>query len=168
MTRGAGDVMVRMGEMATTAGGEADLVSIGLGSCIGLALLDRGKHVAGLAHVMLPETPADGTRGQDGKFADRAVPALLAAVTRAGARRHRLEAVLVGGARMFAVGSSLDVGARNDDAVRAALKAERIAVAAAATRGATGRTIRVDVGDGVVLVREAGGRDAQLFPERTS
>jgi chemotaxis protein CheD len=168
MSAVAGDVMVRMGELATTAADGADLVTIGLGSCIGLALLDPGRGVAGLAHVMLPETPPGGAGGQDAKFADRAVPALLAAVTRAGARRHRLQAVLVGGARMFALGATMDVGARNDDAVRAALRAARLPVAAAATRGTTGRTVRVHAAEGIVLVREAGRRDTRLFPEDPS
>jgi chemotaxis protein CheD len=162
-----GDVMVRMGEMATTDDGTA-LVSIGLGSCIGLALLDRAKGVAGLAHVMLPATPPEGTRGADGRFADRAVPALVDAVLALGARRARLEAILVGGARMFALGSSLDIGARNESAVREALAAARLPVRAAVTRGSTGRTIRVHTDTGVVTVREAGGRDVQIFPEARS
>ncbi len=161
--RGA-EVMVRMGEMASTRDASVSLVSLGLGSCIGLALLDRDRRVAGLAHVMLPAAPAAGDGGEAGKFADRAVPALLDAVVRLGARRARLGAVLVGGAKMFALGANLDVGARNDEAVRAALAAARVPVLAEATRGSTGRTIRVHTGDGAVLVREAGGRDRRLFP----
>ncbi len=156
--------MVRMGEMASADDG-TPLVSIGLGSCIGVAVLDRGKGVAGLAHVMLPTTPPEGTGGADGKFADRAVPALLASVTALGARRARLEAVLVGGAKMFSLGSSLDIGARNEAAVREALTAARVPIRAAATSGSTGRTVRVRTTEGTVTVREAGGKDVQLFPE---
>ena len=159
------EVMVRMGEMATTRDASVSLVSLGLGSCIGLALLDRDRHVAGLAHVMLPAVPPAGAKGESGKFADAAVPALLAAVLRLGARRTNLEAVLVGGAKMFALGGNLDVGARNDEAVRAALQAARVPVRADATRGTTGRTIRVHTGEGTVVVREAGGRDQQLYPK---
>jgi len=156
--------MVRMGELATAAKGGAVLVSIGLGSCIGLALLDRAGGVAGLAHVMLPATPSDGDGGTPGKFGDTAVPALLAALVRQGARPSRLEAVLVGGARMFSIGSSMDIGARNDEAARAALAAHRIPVRAADTRGSTGRTIRVDPSSGTVTVKAAGGKAARLYP----
>ena len=159
------EVMVRMGEMATTRDASVDLVSLGLGSCIGLALLDRGRHVAGLAHVMLPAAPSAGSGGECGKFADCAVPALLMQVMRAGGRKGRIEAVLVGGAKMFALGGNLDVGARNGEAVRAGLKSARIPVLADATGGSTGRTIRVQTGQSIVLVREAGGRDRQLFPK---
>jgi chemotaxis protein CheD len=158
------EVMVRMGELATAAKGGAVLVSIGLGSCIGLALIDRARGIAGLAHVMLPAAPAEGVGGTPGKFADHAVPALLTELTRHGSRPSRLEAVLVGGARMFAIGSSMDIGARNDDAARAALAAARIPVRAADTRGSTGRTIRVDPATGIVTVKAAGGKPSQLYP----
>ena len=56
------------------------------------------------------------------KFADHAVPELVKRVSALGARRPMLEAVLVGGASMFAgTGSSLEVGSRNEAAVRAEL-----------------------------------------------
>ena len=100
------------------------------------------------------------------KFADLAVPQLVAELTELGARRIRLEAVLVGGASMFPVSSaSLEVGQRNEAAVRELLAARRISVVAAATGGRRGRTIRVDVASGAVTVREAGGRDAELYAE---
>ena len=46
--------MIRMGELATSTDRGAVLAAIGLGSCVGLALIDRGAGVAGLAHIMLP------------------------------------------------------------------------------------------------------------------
>lgn len=156
--------MVRMGELATSRKDGKKLVSIGLGSCIGLALIDRTRSVAALAHVMLPETPADGDGGMPGKFGNTAVPALLKALAPMGARPPRLEAVLVGGAKMFSIGSSMDIGARNDEAARAALKAARIPIVAADTRGSTGRTIRVDPATGIVTVKAAGGKPTQLHP----
>jgi chemotaxis protein CheD len=137
------ETMVRMGELAITADPAEVLVSIGLGSCIGLALLDAHSRVAGLAHIMLPAATAGA--GATAKFADTAVPLLVERLERAGALRSRLEAVLVGGAQMFAGGggTTLDVGARNEEATRAALAACRVPVRAEATGGSTGRTIRV-------------------------
>ena len=73
-----------------------------------------------------------------------------------------MEAVLVGGARMFAVGE-LDIGARNEAAVRAQLQATRVAVRATATGGNRGRTIRVAAGTCAVTVKEAGGETSTLF-----
>jgi chemotaxis protein CheD len=66
---------------------------------------------------------------------------------------------------MFAVSAaSLEVGARNEAAVREQLRALRIPVVAAATGGTRGRTIRVDVASAVVTVREAGGIAEELLP----
>ena len=160
------ETVVRMGEQSVSAAAEDVLVTIGLGSCIGLALLDVNRGVAGLAHVMLPESPQAGTT-QSGKFADTAVPEVVARLIELGARRVRLEAVLVGGAQMFSFGGgALDVGARNEAAVRAALKLERIPVRAAATGGNKGRTVRVHVGTGAVSSKESGGSELALSGPR--
>jgi chemotaxis protein CheD len=157
------ETVVRMGERAVSASAGDVLVSIGLGSCIGLALIDRARGIAGLAHVMLPAAPADGHE-KLGKFADTAVPALVGELVELGARRIRLEAALVGGAQMFSFeGGAMDIGARNDAATRAALAAVRVPLAAAATGGAKGRTVRLHVGTGAVTVKEAGGVEVELL-----
>ena len=54
------EIAVRMGELAVSSAPGEVLLSIGLGSCIGLALVDQRRGIAGLAHVMLPE--AGGVR----------------------------------------------------------------------------------------------------------
>ncbi len=151
---------VRMGEIAVSATEGDELIALGLGSCIGLALIDRKSGVAGLAHVVLPES-RDGA-SEPGKFADLAVPELISRMRRAGAG-ERMEAVLTGGARMFELGSELDIGARNEAAVREALAHAHINVAAAATGGNRGRTVKVLAGQGTVSVREAGGETVTLF-----
>jgi chemotaxis protein CheD len=158
------DTMVRMGELAASATVGHKLVTLGLGSCIGLVLLDRRMGVAGLAHIVLPDSGGH-TEVNRFKFADHAVPELIDRVVALGARRQMVEAVLVGGASMFAaIGGSMEVGARNEAAVKSALAGARIRVHASATGGSRGRTVRVDPKTGIVLVREAGGKDAQLYP----
>jgi chemotaxis protein CheD len=155
-----------MGEWVVGTHAGTVLSCIGLGSCIGLALIDRRGKVAGLAHVMLPEAPVAAVPpAHPGKFADLAVPGLVAALQQEGAMRHRLEAVLVGGAQMFALGrgSGQDIGARNEAAVRAQLDALRIPVRAAATGGGKGRSMRVSVPAGEVVFREAAGRPITLL-----
>jgi chemotaxis protein CheD len=156
------EIAVRMGEIAVSKSPGELLVSLGLGSCIGLALVDQRRGVAGLAHIMLPEAIAGG--GPAGKFADLAVPELLARTVALGTARTSLKAVLVGGAQMFALGggNSLDIGVRNEAAVREILAAERIPVIAAATRGSKGRTIKVWPG-GAIVAKEAGGVEVELL-----
>jgi chemotaxis protein CheD len=158
------ETMVRMGELAASAGAADVLVSLGLGSCIGLALVDRRTGVAGLAHVVLPASEGHSAGQNPLKFADHAVPELMNRVIRLGGRKPKLEAVLVGGASMFAITSAtLEVGQRNEAAVREQLKALRIPIVAAETGGNRGRTIRVHLEPLRITVREAGGVESDLL-----
>jgi chemotaxis protein CheD len=152
---------VRMGEMVVSAAAGDELVAIGLGSCIGLTVIDRSAGVAGLAHIVLPDS--GGAEGPAGKFADLAVPELIRLLVARGALKMRLEAVMVGGARMFSHGGAgLDIGARNTEAVHAALKKAGIGVKAAETGGMRGRTSRVIVA-GEVTAHVAGGEKQTLL-----
>jgi chemotaxis protein CheD len=154
-----------MGEMVVSNDPTEELVALGLGSCIGLAIVDRAAGVAGLAHIVLPES--NDRVEQVGKYADTAVPELIAQMRRAGAVQRRLEAAIAGGARMFEMSGGLDIGSRNEAAVRAALTSARIAVRAAKTGGNTGRTVKISVGDLRVSVRAAGERAETLLEGRT-
>jgi chemotaxis protein CheD len=149
-----------MGEIEVSKRTGEELVARGLGSCIGLALIDRLSGVAGMAHVVLPEST--GSDKEPGKFADLAVPALVGQMQKAGAVTRRLEAVLAGGARMFELGE-MDIGARNAAAVKAGLARAGLRVRAADTGGNRGRTMRVTVGEFEVTVKEAGGEPVTLY-----
>ena len=47
-----------------------------LGSCVGVVLYDRAAKLGGLAHIVLPS--ARGAVDHPGKYADTAIPALIA------------------------------------------------------------------------------------------
>ena len=155
------ETMVRMGELAISDTPGDVLVSLGLGSCIGLALVDKLAGVAGLAHIVLPEASGRPKAESLNKFADHAVPALVDGMVERGASRVFMQAALVGGASMFA-GTGLEVGVRNADAVRELVASRRVPVVAEAVGGSRGRTVRVDVTNGTVSVREAGGTEEVL------
>lgn len=155
---------VRMGEMVVSTNADDELVALGLGSCIGLAIVDRSAGIAGLAHIVLPES---GDRfDQPGKFANTAVPELIARVRGAGGVTRRFETCVAGGARMFEMTGGLDIGARNEAAVRAALDQAGVGVRAAETGGNQGRTVKVAVGQGLVTVRVAGQSAVTLLAGR--
>jgi len=158
------ETMVRMGELAISDTPGDVLVSLGLGSCIGLALVDKRAGVAGLAHIVLPATTGTPKPEAMNKFADHAVPALLDGMVERGASRMFLQASLVGGASMFAgtASKTLEVGSRNAVAVREQIARRRVPVVAEAVGGSRGRTVRVDVTSGTVSVREAGGTEEVL------
>ena len=151
---------VRMGELAVSRTDGDELVAIGLGSCIGLALIDRQAGVAGMAHVVLPESST--MTAPPGKFADTAVPELIGQLERLGATKRRLQAVLIGGARMFAIGASLDIGSRNTAAVKDHLGRNGIPIHAEETGGNRGRTARVVLGSDVSSQLAGGERTSLL------
>ncbi len=159
----SGEQMARMGEYAVSREADALLTALGLGSCIGLALLDRRTGVAGLAHIVLP-TGNPAADDPPVKYAPAGVPFLIEQVVALGARRPRLEAVLVGGASMFATSpsSGLEVGQRNEAAVREELGRARIPVIAAHTGGNRGRTVRVYLEGCRVTAKVAGGKEETL------
>jgi chemotaxis protein CheD len=162
------ELMARMAEIAVSRHEGDVLVALGLGSCIGLALLDRASLVAGLAHVVLPESRPGGAT--PGKFADTAVPELLRQMTGLGASGSHLHAVLVGGAQMFSAGASgaLDIGRRNEEAVKAALAAVGIPVTTTLTGGNAGRTMRVHIGTGLVTCKQAGSQEQTIAVRDTA
>jgi chemotaxis protein CheD len=157
-----GEQMARMGEYAVSRDPEGRLTALGLGSCIGLALVDRRAGVAGLAHVVLPSgTPLP--EDPPVKYAPTGVPYLISQVVASGGRRARLQAVMVGGASMFTGTSNMEVGQRNVVAVRAELERARIPIVAESTGGKRGRTVRVYVGEGRVTSKVAGAAEEDLL-----
>lgn len=94
------------------------LVTLGLGSCVGIALYDEFVKVAGLAHVMLPSSRRITNNENKAKYVDTAILQLIEDMTALGAKKERLTAKLAGGAQMFAYGNNsqntlLKIGERN-------------------------------------------------------
>ncbi len=152
----------RIGEIVVSRNPDDELVALGLGSCIGVVMIDEKAQIAGLAHVMLPES--GGERATQGKFADTAVPALVSQMLALGAVRGRMRVAIAGGAAMFGTGGQLEIGARNAAAVRSALSAAGVPCHAADIGGTQGRTVRIAVGAGKATVRIAGGAEVELLP----
>ena len=97
------------------------VTTLGLGSCVGIALRDPVTKIGGLAHIMLPDSTVIRNNSNIPKFADTGIEALVKQITAAGANRGRLVAKIAGGAKMFAFSNSSDmvgVGDRNVEAVK--------------------------------------------------
>ena len=119
----------------------------GLGSCVGVVLYDESKKVAGLLHVMLPDSSlAKSDKVNVAKFADTGVAALIELLKVEGVRPMSLKAKIAGGAQMFQFGSSdtIRIGPRNVEAVKSELKRMGIRLMAEDTGGSSGRTIEFD------------------------
>ncbi len=130
-----------------------------LGSCAGVVLLDRAARVGGVAHIVLPDSR--GSVDQPGKFADTAIPGMIADLERLIGRggRGRLTAKVVGGAAMFQTGPALNIGKMNQDAVEKILGGLGIPVLARDVGGGSGRRLTLDVATGIVTVRVPGAED---------
>ena len=159
MTGGtAEDVVVRLGELAVRRGSGV-LVTLGLGSCVAVMLHDRQTGTGGLAHVLLPSRSPGRESGRPARFADQAVPLLVAEMQRAGAGTSGVAARLVGGATMFAQlmpRGAVHMGERNVLACRQALEEAGIPIVGEAVGGEVGRSLWFDVAQGTVTVRSVG------------
>ena len=92
-------MLVRVAEYRAGGAGEV-LLTIGLGSCVAVALHDQRAKVGGLAHILLPSPALSRRDPAPGKFPQTAIPLLLQEMVALGARPERITARLAGGAAM--------------------------------------------------------------------
>ncbi|MFD1850359.1 chemotaxis protein CheD [Oceanobacillus bengalensis] len=130
----------------------------GLGSCVGVVIYDPTKKVAGLSHVLLPDSKlAKQANFNTYKFADTAVPILIDKLLKRGARKYALKAKIAGGAQMFNFTSTSDImriGARNIEAVQLVLKENQIPILSSDVAGNVGRTIEFDPSTSMLKIRK--------------
>lgn len=138
--------------------GRARLVTVGLGSCVAIAIHDPVAKVGALAHVLLPEAGRGRHIDNRARYAKTAVPLLLEEMRALGARGPFV-ARLAGGAGLFkaVLSNAGSVGKRNVEASRAALKAARVAIVGEDVGGESGRTVTFDVASGRLKVRSMKG-----------
>ncbi len=128
----------------------------GLGSCIGISLYDPQTKIGGLLHIMLPDSNQARASDNPAKFADTGLPLMLNDVIAMGASKSRLVAKIAGGAQMFAFSNATDimrVGTRNADTVKKILQRMGIRLIAEDTGGNYGRTVQIDLSNGVYKVK---------------
>ncbi|PSP54429.1 chemotaxis protein CheD [Halobacteriales archaeon QS_1_67_19] len=140
-TDGIDRVKVGVAELAVADGGQRVTTS-GLGSCVGVALADPAAELAGLAHVMLPES-TDADR-KPAKTVAGGIERLLADLEAAGGDPNRFEAKLAGGSEMFEFsGVGEGVGERNVARARAELVGRGVPIVAEDVGGSHGRSLEL-------------------------
>lgn len=135
------------------------LITLGLGSCVGIAIRDPDTRIGGLAHVMLPDSTAIRDSSNKFKFADTGIDALVEMLVAKGASRRKLVAKLAGGAQMFAFKSNGDlgrVGERNVEACRDKLSSLDIPILAEDVGLNYGRTVVFYPETGAYEIRAVG------------
>ncbi|GEO24833.1 chemoreceptor glutamine deamidase CheD [Alicyclobacillus acidoterrestris] len=143
--------------------GPGQIVTAGLGSCVGLVLYDDRRDVAGMVHIMLPTAPKPNPIHPQ-KYADTAIPWLFDELLRVGAQRPHIKAKLAGGAQMFRnlQTEALRIGDRNLQAATELLDELQIPVVAQDVGGHYGRTVRFELPSRVFFIRTAKGEQRQI------
>ncbi len=135
------------------------LTTLGLGSCVGIALYDSTTKIGGLAHIMLPDSTQIKNNSNVAKFADTAIEALINKLVEQGARKSRLVAKIAGGAHMFEFKNMDDmmrIGTRNVNAVIQILESNNIPILSQDTGSNYGRTVELYTSTGIFRVKTIG------------
>jgi len=132
------------------------IITIGLGSCVGVCLYDSSKKIAGMVHIMLPDSNNTKNNTNRFKFADTGISDLIINMEKAGALKSRMVAKIAGGAQMFTSSNTSDImkiGDRNVEAVKKHLASFGIRIVAEDTGDKFGRTIELFAEDGNLTVK---------------
>lgn len=152
-------IKVGMADLKTCVSPDG-VTTLGLGSCVGIALRDPVTKIGGLAHVMLPDSTAIRNSSQNiAKFADTGIEELVRQIEKLGANRNRLEAKIAGGATMFQFSASsgtMMIGERNVEASKKKLAELKIPILAEDTGANYGRTVTFFPETGEFHIRAVG------------
>lgn len=135
------------------------ITTLGLGSCVGVVLYDSSSKIAGMVHIMLPDSTKIRKNENVAKFADTGIKALIDLMIKNGAKSSGLVAKLAGGAQMFNFNSDnemLRIGDRNVEAAKSKLKELGIRIVAEDTGLNYGRTIEFFPETGELVIKAVG------------
>ncbi|MDR0963588.1 MAG: chemotaxis protein CheD, partial [Clostridium sp.] len=136
------------------------ITTLGLGSCVGIAIRDTVIKIGGLAHIMLPDsTQIRNSQYNLAKFADTGIVELVSLLEKKGALRRNMVAKIAGGATMFQIQAKTDiilVGERNVEATKKKLNELAIRIIAEDTGLNYGRTVTFFPETGEFRIRAVG------------
>lgn len=141
------------------------ITTIGLGSCVGIAIWDRMNKIAGLIHIMLPDSTQVKSNSNIAKFADTGIPELVRKMEAAGARKSNMIAKLAGGAQMFSFQNKselLGIGDRNVAASQETLAKLGIPIVSMDVGSNCGRTVTLNPENGEYEVKSV-GKDIKII-----
>jgi chemotaxis protein CheD len=159
-------IEVGLGELHVTDDVDAVLVARGLGSCVAVCAYDPKTMVGAMAHVVLPNSGQGRKSGGNAKFADEGIPLLLQRMEQLGAARSRIVLEIVGGSQVIAPAGPnstvASIGEQNVQTARAILSSLGLRLRGTDTGGNRGRTVRLCVRSGRVVVWTIGGGSHEL------
>lgn len=158
-------VVIGVGDMAVSNDAEAIFSTYGLGSCIGLVAYDPALKVGGMLHLMLPDSAIspDKAACQPAMFADTGLPLFFQELASFRTRPTRLRLFLAGGANVVLGHDPFRIGERNLRATTDYLARNRLEACDSRVGGSVNRTLHLDLGTGVVTVKQPGEQETVLL-----
>jgi chemotaxis protein CheD len=144
------DYQLNIGDVAISTR-EANYSCYGLGSCIGLFILDRLTGISGGAHILLPESekgPSDFAKYYN---VTEAIDEILMRMKFTGNPLTSLRAKIVGGANVVPI--NCQTGQRNIQSVIKHLTDRKIFIAASDVGGTYCRSAKFESSTGLLTVR---------------
>jgi chemotaxis protein CheD len=139
---------------------------LAIGSCIGVVILDQKNGMAGMVHVVLPDSKVNPEKAaqKPGYFADTGVRALLKKMVALGChpKGKGLVVKLAGGAQVMDPNGVFNIGKRNFLGVKKTLWRYRLGAIAEDVGGSFSRTVNVEPGTGRMVISSPGKPDWEL------
>ena len=135
------------------------IITLGLGSCVGIVLYDRNQKLCGMLHAMLPDSTRIRNNSNRSKFVDSGLEDMLQEMLKQGTNMKNLTAKMAGGAAMFDFSEENDItsiGAQNVQAAKELLTQFKIPLLAEDTGKNYGRTIIFNPETGGLTIRAVG------------
>lgn len=157
-------ICVGLGDQVVSSDREDILVAYGLGSCLGITMVDPIRHIGGLLHTVLP-LKVNGMDANCSKYVDSGIESLLKEMLEKGASRNHLVVRMAGGANMLVsskLSNTFDIGTRNIEVAHRTFSKLNLTLKAEEVGGSIGRTVRLFICDNRMTVRIIGGREQEM------
>jgi len=157
-------IVVGMGEYAISASPGMVLTCIGLGSCIAVCAYDLVAKIGGMMHIVLAQHQGSDTSNYS-KFADTGVPLLINEILKRGGTKEKLIVKIAGGAQMTVAPGLRDTfktGEKNLVQILYSLQKEDVGLKAADVGGNLGRTVKLVISTGAVIVKTVNGVEREI------
>jgi chemotaxis protein CheD len=151
-------ITVDIADMQSSSDPAATIVTYSLGSCLGVTVYDPQVRVGGMAHFMLPLSTSDLEKAKARPFmyVDYGMTLLLERVFGLGARKDRCIVKVAGGSQVLDTNDIFRIGQRNYTVLRKVLWKNGMMLRSEDVGGALSRTLRLEIGTGLVTVRSSG------------
>lgn len=136
--------------------GKEMLIVTVLGSCVAACIRDRVSGIGGMNHFMLPDSgnEANSPLSASMRYGAYAMEVLINQLLKAGARRENMEAKVFGGGNVLRGFTTINVGERNAQFVRAYLRTENMRIVAEDLNDVHPRKVYFFPRTGKVLVKK--------------